>query len=254
MTFQDHFSRQAEQYARHRPRYPQSLYDYLAALAPARGLAWDCGTGNGQVALGLAEIFMAVIATDPSAEQIARAFPHPRIAYRVEQVEATSIQTHSVDLITAGTAIHWFDFDRYYAEVRRVGKPGAILAAWTYSFPVIQPEIDAWIERFYHNALGEYWPERIRYLEEQYKSLPFPFDEIMPPEFTMEARWDLDCLVGFLASWSATRRFTEEAGPLALEEHFKDLAGLWGEAALQRKIRWPLFFRIGRLPEDSPSA
>ncbi len=247
MTFQDHFSKQAEQYARHRPRYPEAVYHYLASLAPARGRAWDCGTGNGQVAVALAGRFEHVIATDPSENQIAQAFPHQRVAYRVEPAEATTLEPRSVDLITVGTAVHWFDFDRFYSEVNRVGKPGAILAVWTYNFPIIQPEIDAWIARYYHETLSGFWPARIRYLEEHYKTLPFPFDEIFPPEFTMEARWDLDCLIGFLTSWSATRRFVEEAGPPALETHFRDLAGLWGEPALQRKISWPLYFRIGRL-------
>ena len=200
VVFQDHFSNHADQYARHRPRYPDALYDYLAALAPARENAWDCGTGNGQVAVALADRFAKVIATDPSSEQIAQAFSHKRLQYRVEPVEATSLDHKSIDLITAGTAVHWFDFDRFYAEVNRVGTAGAILAVWTYNFPIIQPDVDAWISGYYRDTLAGYWPERIRYLEDHYKTLPFPFEEIDPPEFTMEARWDLDCLIGFLAS------------------------------------------------------
>ena len=128
MPFRDFFSSQSKEYAKHRPGYPEAMFDYLASLAPSREFAWDCGTGNGQAALALVERFQHVIATDASAVQIENAFPHERIEYRIEPSEKTSIPANSVDLITVGTAVHWFDFDPFYAEVRRVGKPDAILA------------------------------------------------------------------------------------------------------------------------------
>src|SRR5690606_13750301 len=76
VTFEDHFSKLAAAYAAHRPGYPAALFAYLAALAPARDLAWDCGAGNGQAAVSLVAHFAQVVATDASAQQIARAFPH----------------------------------------------------------------------------------------------------------------------------------------------------------------------------------
>src|SRR5207245_7750338 len=48
MSFKDHFSKQAADYAKFRPRYPRELFEYLGNIAPSRQLAWDCGTGNGQ--------------------------------------------------------------------------------------------------------------------------------------------------------------------------------------------------------------
>src|SRR5439155_1152709 len=62
MSFKDHFSKQAADYAIFRPSYPQELFVYLGSVAPARQLAWDCGTGNGQAAVGLASVFARVIA------------------------------------------------------------------------------------------------------------------------------------------------------------------------------------------------
>lgn len=247
MSYRDHFSQQAEQYARHRPGYPGTLYEYLASLAPSREIAWDCGTGNGQVAVALARRFEHVIATDGSAEQIKNAFLHERVQYRVEQAEETTIPAGTVDLITVGTAVHWFDFERFYDEVRRVGKPSAILAVWTYHLPHIEPELDRWLETYYRRTVAGYWPERIRYLEARYQTLPFPFEEIDPPAFTMETGWDLDCLVGFLASWSATRRYIEAEGSLPFEEHMGALRQVWGQETEVRSIRWSLHFRIGRL-------
>jgi len=247
MPFRDYFSEQAKEYARHRPGYPAAMFDYLASLAPNRDLAWDCGTGNGQAALLLADQFQHVIATDASAAQIENAFPHERVEYRVEPSEKTTIPAGRVDLITVGTAVHWFDFDLFYAEVRHVGKANGIIAVWTYHLPIIDPQVDIWLERFYREKLAGYWPERIRYLDQRYRSLPFPFEEIQPPAFEMEATWDLDKLIGFLASWSAVRKLVEMQGETGFEAHVKELEGVWGEKTQEKKIRWPLHFRIGRI-------
>lgn len=247
MTFQDHFSEQAQEYARHRPTYPAAMFAYLASLAPSRELAWDCGTGNGQAAVALAEEFEYVVATDASASQIENAFPHKRVEYRVEPSEQTSLPTGMIDLVTVGTAVHWFDFDRFYAEVRRTAKTHAILAVWTYSFPVIAPAIDRWIENFYYMTLKGFWQERIRYLEQRYETLPFPFEEIKQPSFQMEADWSLDSLVGFLSSWSAVRKLFESQGEATFEAQVEELKGIWGEPGGEKKIRWPLHFRIGRI-------
>lgn len=247
MRFRDYFSEQAEAYARHRPGYPDALSAHLATLAPGRERAWDCGTGNGQVAVMLAEHFQQVIATDASAEQIDQAAPHERVDYRVEKAEHTTLADDSVDLITVGTAMHWFDFDPFFEEVRRVGRSDAVLAAWTYSFPKITPEIERWLERYFRRTLDGYWPERIRYVEDGYRSLPFPFDEIQMPTFTMESKWDVPCMVGFLASWSGTRRWLDDAGPDPFAREVETLQQLWGPPDEKRMIRWPLFFRVGRV-------
>jgi SAM-dependent methyltransferase len=247
MPFRDYFSTQAKEYAQHRPSYPDAMFDYLASLAPSKETAWDCGTGNGQAALALATKFQQIIATDASTTQIENAFPHERISYRVEPSEKTTIPSNSVDLITVGTAVHWFDFDPFYAEVRRVGKPGGILAVWTYSFPIIEPGIDRWLQHFYWETLAGFWPERIHYLEERYETLPFPFEEFQPPEFEMEATWSVDDLIGFLGSWSAVRKLIQAQGEVAFEGPLKELKRIWGKETKERAIRWPLYFRIGKI-------
>ncbi|MGB7873516.1 MAG: class I SAM-dependent methyltransferase [Anaerolineales bacterium] len=249
MPFRDYFSSQAKEYARHRPVYPEAMFNYLASLAPSKELAWDCGTGNGQAAMALAKNFRRVIATDASAAQINNAFPHERVEYLVEPAEKTTNVSNSVDLITVGTAVHWFDFDAFYQEVQRVSKPGGILAVWTYYFPVIEPEIDSWLKRFYWETLNGYWPERIHYLEERYKTLPFPFEEIEPPKFEMKATWELGNLIGFLGSWSAVKKLIDTQGDTTFEEPIKELERLWGDNPDKREIRWPLHFRIGKLSQ-----
>ena len=245
-NFEDHFSGQSEQYAQYRPKYPDEIYAYLASIAPGHSLAWDCGTGNGQAAIGLAKHFDRVHATDASAEQISRAYPHHQVDYRVESAEHVSLNASNVDLVTVAVAIHWFNFDEFYREVKRVLKPDGILAAWTYNLTEISPEIDQLIHHYYSDIVGEYWPERIRYLEERYETIPFPFEEIAPPSFAMKINWNLMQLAGFLDSWSATQRYKAQMGHHPLEIIWPQLVAVWGDENEPRPIRWRLHFRIGR--------
>jgi SAM-dependent methyltransferase len=244
--FEDHFSGHSEKYAQSRPRYPDEIYAYLASIAPANSLAWDCGTGSGQAALGLAQHFDKVYATDASAEQISHAYSHEKVNYQAEPAEHVSLSDSSVDLVTVAVAVHWFNFDEFYREVKRVFKPGGILAAWTYSLTEISPAIDVLIQHYYGEILKGYWPERIHYLEEKYETLPFPFEEIIPPTFTMEIRWNLTQFAGFLDSWSATQRYRAQKGQHPLEMIWDSLVDAWGDEQETRLVRWPLYFRIGR--------
>ena len=245
-NFEDHFSGHSEQYVQSRPRYPDEIYAYLASITPGHSLAWDCGTGNGQAAIGLAKHFDKVYATDASAEQISHAHAHEKVEYHVEPAEHVSLDSSSADLVTVAVAIHWFDFDEFYREVKRVLKPAGILAAWTYSFPEISPQVDELVRRYYYEIVGEYWPERIHYLEERYETLPFPFEEIVPPAFVMKIDWNLNQFAAFLDSWSASQRYKAQKGHHPLEILWPAMLAAWGNENDQRLIRWPLHFRIGR--------
>jgi SAM-dependent methyltransferase len=245
--FEDHFSRVAGVYARHRPGYPGELFEYLASVAPARDLAWDCATGSGQAALSLAEHFARVVATDASAEQLAHAFAHPRVEYRREPAEGTDLPDRAVDLVTVAVAAHWFDLERFYAEVRRVSRPGAVLAIWGYFGTVIAPELDRLITRLSLGMLGDSWPAQVHYVRDGYRTLPFPFEELAHPAFENRADWDLDQMAGFIESWSASRLYLERHGRHALEEIWPDFRRAWGRPGERRAIRWPLHLRVGRV-------
>ena len=247
MTFQDHYSGHADAYARHRPRYPDALFAWLASLTAGRALAWDAGTGSGQVAVALAAHFDRVLATDASADQLAHAAVHERIAYRHEPADRVSLPAGSVDLITAGAAAHWFELDGFYREVRRVAKRGAVIALFSYGPRDIADAVGPAVHRFQEEVLDGFWPERIQLVHDRYATLPFPFDEIALPPFVMTAEWNLAELLAFLDTWSASQRFLQQRGTRAVDEIAPDLAREWGDPDLRREIRCPLFGRVGRL-------
>jgi SAM-dependent methyltransferase len=249
VTFKDHFSKQAADYAKFRPGYPRELFDYLGSIAPSRQLAWDCGTGNGQAAIGLASVFDHVLATDASEKQIANAEQHERIEYRVAPAEHSTLDSSTVDLIMVAQALHWFDLNQFYSEARRVLKSNGVLAASAYNLLTIEPAIDEVVNRYYYEVVGPFWPPE-RKLVEQFVELPFPFQEIDPPKFEMIAHWNLDHLLGYLRTWSSTQRFIAAKDCDPLEQIINQLRSAWGESRQTRAVIWPLIVRIGRKPRS----
>jgi SAM-dependent methyltransferase len=240
MSFKDHFSGHATAYAEARPHYPQALFEWLGVVAPSRGHVWDVGCGNGQASVALAGLFAGVHATDPSATQIAAATPHPRVHYAVESAETCSLADESVDLVTVAQALHWFDIERFVAEVRRVARPGAVLAAWCYGLMRIDAAIDPLILDFEHRVVGPWWPPERRHVDSGYASLPLPFETIAVPAFSMRHDWALAETLAYLGTWSAVQRHDAATGIDAIATFAPRLAALWGDPARRRTIEWPL--------------
>lgn len=231
MTFEDHFSGHAGAYVQHRPRYPQALFTWLASVIRGRARAWDVGTGNGQVAVALTEHVDRVVATDASADQLAHATAHGRVEYRNEPAERVSLPAGSVDLITAGAAAHWFDLDGFYREAGRVAQSGAVIALFSYGPRDIAEVLGPAVRRFHEEVLDGFWPERIQYVHDRYRTLPFPFEEIVAPELEISAELNLGEVLAFLETWSASQRYFEERGRRATDEIAAELAAEWGDPA-----------------------
>jgi SAM-dependent methyltransferase len=223
------------------------LFAFLATLPRAREQAWDCATGNGQAAIPLAEYFTQVVATDVSASQIGNAGHHPRVEYRVAPAHASGIPSHSADLVNVAQALHWFDLDAFYTEVRRVLAPGGVLAASSYGSAVIDsPTLAPILSRFERENLRDYWPPGRELVGEALRALPFPFVELRVRDFRLEVHWTLAELVGYTRSWSATGRFIEAHGYDPTTELEKELRESWGSEDRRRRVWWPFVVRAGR--------
>jgi len=234
----------ASEYREFRPGYPADLFASLAALSSHRGLAWDCGTGNDQAARGLAAHFNRVVATDVSPQQLQQAAPGPSVEYLVAPAESCPLPNDSVDLVVVAQALHWFDLDRFCAEVRRVGRPGSILAATCYFEPSVNPALDAVLTR-YQETVRSYWPAGREWVDAGYRTIPFPFAELTMARRELRLDTDLPHFLGYLNTWSASRAFKNATGRDPLESYAADFANAWG--ATTRIVTWQFNIRLGKI-------
>ena len=244
MSFKDHFSRNSAGYRQFRPAYPPRLFTYLSSISPGVERAWDCATGTGQAAVGLAKYFSEIIATDASKSQIDKAIPAKGITYVVSPSEKTAIRTASIDVITVAQALHWLDVETFFKEARRVLKPGGVLAVWSYNLARVRTDIDEVITHLYGSVLGEYWPAERKMVERGYEDIRFPFTIIRPPAFEMTAWWNLNQFMGYLCTWSAVRKYQRTTGLNPVEELRGCLSRLWGHCQDALEIKWPLTVKI----------
>lgn len=244
--FKDHFSTHAAGYAAHRPAYPHALAEWLASIAPSRRRALDCGCGSGQLSRLLAAHFDEVIATDPSAQQIASATPYRRIDYRVAAAEQSGLPDRSVDLLTAAQAAHWFDLPAFFGEARRVLRPGGAIVLISYAGMEPQGRIEAIVEHFRIATLATHWPPERAIVENGYRDITLPFTPIEVPAFAIELSWPLAGLIGYLDTWSAVRAMEQSIGRAPFDAMVAELTEAWGDPAMLRTIRWPLTILAGR--------
>jgi hypothetical protein len=247
-TFIDAFSDTATRYASSRPTYPVALFECLAGLAPGRHCAWDCGTGNGHAAIGLAEFFESVEATDASSDQIGHTFPHARVRYRVAPAEASGLSERSVDLISVAQALHWFSLEKFYAEVQRVARPRALLAVYGYGWFYLTPQLDALVDRWLLRPIEPCWLPNVRLLWHHYRTIDFPFAEVTAPHLAAYVSWNLDQLLSYYRTWSATRAKIAVDGEGFLVDARDALVAVWGDPDEAQTVVMPLAARLGRLP------
>lgn len=246
MATKDNFSTQSDKYAKYRPSYPTEFFDYLNAMVQNKQNAWDCGTGNGQIACELAKTYDNVFATDISQSQIDNALRADNIFYSIQPAEKTDFESQFFDLIVVAQAVHWFDFEQFYAEVRRIAKENALLCIIGYGRLEISEQINPIITKFYENTIGKYWDKERRYLDEEYKTIPFPFDEIQTSNFVNTQHWTLEHLIGYLNTWSAVKHFIKQNGFNPIDKLQSEIKQFWSNDE-EKEVRFPLFLRIGRI-------
>lgn len=240
----DNFSEKSDNYARYRPGFPPELFDFLETLLSDKKRAWDCGTGNGQVAKVLANFIDEVYATDISGAQLKQATGKTNIRYSQQPAENTNFPENYFDLITVAQAIHWFDFPQFYEEVKRVLKPSGYIAVMGYSLFKSDKETNKLVEHFHHEIVGPYWDPERKYLDEKYQTIPFAFKEIETPKFQLKEIWSLERLTGYLNTWSAVKHYEKQVGRNPVELIKDDLEKSFGKSG---ELRFQILLRLGQL-------
>lgn len=242
----DNFSERAKTYSKFRPVYPENLYNFIYSHIETFDSVWDCGTGNGQVAVELSKKFNKIFATDISDAQLAESTPKLNIFYSNVRAEKTDFPDNSFDLITVAQAYHWFDQRAFLTEAKRVAKPNGILAVWGYNLLKINPEIDDMIRNFHDNTVGDYWNPERKIVDDNYEHILFMKDEIVVPQFEITTEWKFEQLIGYLTSWSAVNNYQKSTGQNPIELIEPKLAKVWGNKETY-PVKFPLFLRLGRM-------
>lgn len=247
MSFKDHFSAVSGDYAQARPEYPQALFDWIASVAPARALAWEAGCGSGQASRDLAAGFAQVHATDPSGAQIAQAQAPANVRFAVEPAERCSLADASTDAICVAQALHWFERDGFFAECRRVLRPGGVLVVWGYQDIEVPGPLRAANEALQALIRSDWPPERAD-VDAAYAGYAWPFEPLAVPAFELRAEWSLPRLLAYFSSYSASKRHRERTGVDPVTVHAGELRRAWGDPGATRIVRWPLFVHARRKP------
>jgi ubiquinone/menaquinone biosynthesis C-methylase UbiE len=245
----DNFTLQAAKYSAFRPDYPDAMIEHILTFVNDYRSALDVATGNGQVARKLSPHFKNVFAIDISEKQLEKASRAENITYQISEAEKTSFESHQFDLITVAQAVHWFDFERFYKEVKRILKPEGVFAIMGYGLFSTNPESDEVLRDFYRNILGPYWDAERRYIDENYETIPFPFEKIPSPKFTNEFEWTIEQLTGYLETWSATQHYINANKKNPVDLIRARLEKSWENS--NKKVVFPLLLRIGKLKNKS---
>lgn len=240
------FNEKSEYYAKARPQYPEEIYEYLVTVCHDHKTVWDGACGNGQAAVGLARYFERIEATDISEGQIANAIQHPKVTYTVQSSEKTDFHDNQFDLVSIAQALHWFDYQLFWPEVKRVLKSRGVFAAWGYSWFSIEDRIDAIIQEEFLRHLEPYWAPQNKLLWDYYRNIPFPFERLATPEIEMKMIWNLNQLFAYLHSWSATRHCIEKTGSAFMSDAYKVVKSKWGQAGKKKIIEMDFCMIVGR--------
>ena len=106
-------------------------------------------------------------------------------------------------------------------------KPGGLVAAWTYGLLTVNSDIDTIIHNFYSGVLGNYWPPERKYVDEAYKTIPFPYKRIETANLSIKREWSLEQLCGYLESWSAVQQYKKENGSSGVATIKQQLEPYW---------------------------
>lgn len=243
----DLFSKQASIYAKYRPGYPLDLIEHILSYVPSKEIAWDCATGNGQAANLLTPHFKKIFATDISEKQIQHAIQHPSIIYSVSSGEKTDFSDDQFDLITVAQAYHWFQFKEFSMEATRVSRSGAVVAVWGYGLlQADEPALNQLIRYYYRDIMGQYWDPERKFVDEEYRTIPFYFDELPSARFEERVSWSFADFIGYLNTWSSLQHYMRINAMNPVEDFSKSIRKFW-EKNETLKFSFPLFLRMGKI-------
>lgn len=234
----ERFSTRVENYVKHRPGYPREVLGLLTeecGLTTASVVA-DVGSGTGI----LSELFLQngnrVYGVEPNREmrvagaRLLAAYPH---FVSVEgRAEATTLPAASVDFVTAGQAMHWFERDGARREFARVLRPGGwVVVLWNERLTEGTPFLEAY-ERLLLDYGTDYREVSHKYAEGSLIEPFFGAGRYRSRTFPNRQVFDLDGLRGRLLSAS----YVPESGHPSFTPMMRALDALFREHARDGRV------------------
>ncbi|NML21636.1 class I SAM-dependent methyltransferase [Pseudoflavitalea sp. G-6-1-2] len=131
------FSNRVEDYVKYRPHYPKEIVYFLEKeydITPDTMIA-DIGAGTGISSELFLEAGFSVIGVEPNKEMLDKATElladYPTFTPHNGTAESTGLPSHSIDMVLAGQAFHWFDQKKCRSEFKRIlQKHGLLVLIW----------------------------------------------------------------------------------------------------------------------------
>jgi SAM-dependent methyltransferase len=218
----------AARYARVRPFFHAEVAERLRAFAGVErfGRVLDVGCGSGQSSIALAAIAGQVIAIDASQSMLDHAEAGPNIGYRLGSAEQLNLavgeEAGEFDLVSAASALHWFDQDRFYPQCRQVLAPGGLLAVYNDHFTAHMQGSDA-CKRWMRTRFAKRFPPPRRGMRDfdEKKAAEFGFTVVHHSSFSHLVPFTRQELIAYLLTRSNT------LAPLARGEHSQPSVVEW---------------------------
>jgi SAM-dependent methyltransferase len=232
------FSDRVENYIASRPGYPPQVLETLrteCGLTPEAVVA-DVACGTGIFTQLLLERDSRVIGVEPNREMREAAIrmlaPYPNFTAVEGSAEATTIADHSVHIITAAQAAHWFDLPAARREFVRILRPnGWVALIWNQRITDSTPFLRAY-EQLLLTYATDYERVRHEHTTEGISSFfaPRPFQE---REFANYQDLDYEALERRLLSSS----YVPLAGHANYEPMLAELRNLFDTHAANGRLR-----------------
>jgi SAM-dependent methyltransferase len=166
---------------------------------------------------------------------------------RVAGAEASGLPDDSVDLTVAAAALHWFDLERFYAEVERVLRPGGVLAAWTYHVAHVEPPFDDILWPFYRDVVGPHFASGAWLVDDRYEGITLPGSAIRAPSLFVSIQWTEAQILGFVRTWSGVEAYVRATGENPVDALVPSIRDRCGSPHAVHELRWPLYILASRL-------
>ena len=209
-------------YRQYRPAYPQKVLEiitnYVKKWSGGYDVAVDVACGSGQSTFYLQNTFRRCIGVDISKAQVKEASQAcqekglPNIEFVQGSAADIPMEASSVDVVTIAQAWHWVDPESFYAECKRILKPGGCLAVYGYGNGQIinNTECNVLLKDFYTKTLKGYWNDRRRHIDNEFKEVVLPFSNTERHYTSMLHITSLDWFIGYVSTWSGYCKYCEE--------------------------------------------